>query len=155
MLGNPLADEVWRGMTALVADNSDGWRRATVDRTGLPFSRIRILLRLARGSMTVTEVAHAVTIDAPAATVAVNDLEHRGLVMREMVAANRRRKMVSLTDGGWAMVATINAIDDPAPEALAALDNNELTVLRELTGRVGEHSRAQLRDRIAGSEAGC
>ena len=73
MSRNPLADEVWRGITALVTDNGDSWKRAAVDRTGLPFSRIRILLRLARGSMTVTQVAHAVTIDAPAATVAVND----------------------------------------------------------------------------------
>ncbi len=142
-------------MAALVADNSGSWRRAAVDRTGLPFSRIRILLRLARGSMTLTEVARAVAIDAPAATVAVNDLEDRGLVMRQMVADNRRRKMVWLTDGGWAMVATINAIDDPAPEAVAALDNNELTVLRELTGKIGAHSRGQLRDRVADSESGC
>ncbi len=65
MSRNPEADEVWRAMTALVTDNRDSWRRATVDQTGLPFSRIRILLRLSRGSMTVTEVAHAVTIDPP------------------------------------------------------------------------------------------
>ncbi|APE17866.1 MarR family transcriptional regulator [Mycobacterium sp. WY10] len=136
MSRNPEADEVWRAMTALVTDNRDSWRRATVDQTGLPISRIRILLRLSRGSMTVKEVAHAVTIDPPAATVAVNDLEDRGLVMRQTIPTNRRYKVVSLTDAGWSMVATINAVDDPAPEALAALDGNELRALRDAIARV-------------------
>uniref|UniRef100_A0A5Q5BSU6 Transcriptional regulator, MarR family n=1 Tax=Mycobacterium sp. (strain MCS) TaxID=164756 RepID=A0A5Q5BSU6_MYCSS len=136
MSRNPEADEVWRAMTALVTDNRDSWRRATVDQTGLPFSRIRILLRLSRGSMTVKEVAHAVTIDPPAATVSVNDLEDRGLVMRQTIPTNRRYKVVSLTDAGWSMVATINAVDDPAPEALAALEGNELRALRDAIARV-------------------
>ena len=38
---NPLADEVWRAMAALVIDNRDSWKRAVVEETGLPFSRIR------------------------------------------------------------------------------------------------------------------
>ena len=42
----------------------------------------------------------AATIDAPAATVAVNDLEDRGLVVRETDPTNRRCKVVSLTDAG-------------------------------------------------------
>jgi DNA-binding MarR family transcriptional regulator len=133
---NPEADEVWRVMTTLVTDNRDSWRRATADQTGLPFSRIRILLRLARGSMTVKEVAQAVTIDAPAATVAVNDLEDRGLVMRQTIPTNRRCKVVSLTDRGWSMVAAIHGIDDPAPEALAALDSNELKALRDAIAKI-------------------
>ena len=136
MSRNSQADEVWRVMTALVTDNHDSWRRATADQTCLPFSRIRILRRLARGSMTVKEVAHAVTIDAPAATVAVNDLEDRGLVMRQTAPTNRRCKVVSLTDAGRSMVATIDAIDDPAPEALAALDRNDLTALRDALAKV-------------------
>ena len=57
--------------------------------------------------MTVKEVAAAATIDAPAATVAVNDLEDRGLVVRETDPTNRRCKLVSLTDAGRELVATI------------------------------------------------
>lgn len=91
------------------------------------------------------------TIDAPAATVAVNDLEHRGLVMREMVAANRRRKMVSLPHGGWAIVATINAIDVPAPEAPAPLGNNEIATLRERTAKLAHTRRAQHRNPVVDS----
>lgn len=136
---NPLADEVWGALTALVFDNRDSWRRAVVEETGLPFSRVRVLRRLGRQPMTVKQVAQAATLDAPAATVAVNDLEDRGLVVREVDPANRRCKTVSLTDDGRAVLATIEAIDDPAPDGLAALDDGELealrATLRKLTGR--------------------
>ena len=71
-------------MAALVFDNRDHWKRAVVEQSGLPFSRIRILKRLAGRPMTVKQVAQAATIDAPAATVAINDLEDRGLVVREI-----------------------------------------------------------------------
>ncbi len=43
MSDNPLVDEVWRTMAALVIDNRDSWKRAVVEGSGLPFSRIRIL----------------------------------------------------------------------------------------------------------------
>jgi DNA-binding MarR family transcriptional regulator len=132
MSNNPLADEVWRAMAALVIDNRDSWKRAVIEQTGLPFSRIRILRRLARKPMTVKQVAHAATIDAPAATVAVNDLEDRGLVLRETDPTNRRCKVVSLTDAGREMVRAIDAVDDPAPDALATLDDAQLKELKAI-----------------------
>lgn len=136
---NPLADEVWGALTTLVFDHRDSWRRAVVDATGLPFSRVRVLRRLGRQPMTVKQVAQAATLDAPAATVAVNDLEERGLVVREINPANRRCKTVSLTDAGRAVLATIESIHDPAPDVLAGLSDEELealrVTLRKLTGR--------------------
>ncbi|WP_179474675.1 MarR family winged helix-turn-helix transcriptional regulator [Mycolicibacterium vinylchloridicum] len=136
MSPNPVADQVWRAMSSLVLDNKDGWRRAVVERTGLPFSRIRILRRLASQPMTVKEVAEAATIDAPAATVAVNDLESRGLVVRQTHPDNRRCKLVSLTDAGRDVIAVLDATDDPAPEALAALDEQDLAALRTILARL-------------------
>jgi len=133
---NGLADDVWRAMASLVIDNRDSWKRAVVERTGLPFSRIRILSRLARRPMSVKQIAQAVTIDAPAATVAVNDLESRGLVVCETDPANRRCKMVSLTDAGRAMVHTIDTTDDPAPDILSGLDEAELEKLRAILGKL-------------------
>jgi DNA-binding MarR family transcriptional regulator len=131
-----LADGVWRTMASLVIDNRDTWKRSVVERTGLPFSRIRILSRLARSPMSVKQIAEAATIDAPAATVAVNDLESRGLVVRETDPTNRRCKVVSLTDAGRDMVATINATDDPAPEAISALDDGDLATLSALLAKM-------------------
>jgi len=119
-------------MAAAVIDNRDAWRRAVIEKTGLPFSRIRILRRLARRPMTVKQVAEAATIDAPAATVAVNDLEERGLVVRETDPTNRRCKVVSLTDAGRGMVQVIEGIDDPAPDALASLDDAQLKALKAI-----------------------
>ncbi|APE18405.1 MarR family winged helix-turn-helix transcriptional regulator [Mycolicibacterium pallens] len=136
MSGNPVADQVWRSMSSLVLDNKDRWRRAVVDRTGLPFSRIRILRRLAAQPMTVKEVAEAATIDAPAATVAVNDLEARGLVVRQPHPENRRCKLVSLTDAGRDVIAVLDETDDPAPQMLASLDEQDLQALQEILARV-------------------
>lgn len=138
MSGNPMADEVWRVMSSLVIDNRDSWKRAVVERSGLPFSRIRVLRRLARGPMTVKQVAVAATMDAPAATVAVNDLEDRGLVVRTPEPTNRRCKMVALTDAGRDMVRTIDATDDPAPEILSGLDGVELRKLQAILAKLSD-----------------
>lgn len=136
MSDRPLADGVWRDLAAFVLDNRDSWKRAVIEQSGLPFSRIRILKRLGRSPMTVKELAAAATIDAPAATVAVNDLEDRGLAVRRVDPANRRCKVVSLTDAGREMVAAIDAVDDPAPDALAALSDGELAALRSIVDRL-------------------
>lgn len=136
MSDSALADDVWRAMASLVIDNRDSWKRAVVERTGLPFSRIRILSRLARRAMSVKQIAQAATIDAPAATVAVNDLENRGLVIRETDPANRRCKMVSLTDAGRDMVHMIDTTEDPAPDILSGLDEAELKNLRAILGKL-------------------
>jgi DNA-binding MarR family transcriptional regulator len=121
MSGSALADGVWR---------------VVVDRSGLPFSRIRILQRLRRAPLTVKQVAAAATVDAPAATVAINDLEERGLVVRQTDPANRRCKVVSLTDAGRELMAVIDAVDDPAPDVLAALDEGDLATLRSILDKL-------------------
>ena len=136
MPGDPIADEVWRTMSALVLENKDAWRRSVVELTGLPFSRIRILKRLDRHPMTVKQVAEAATIDAPAATVAVNDLEARGLVVREINPENRRSKVVSLTTAGREMLRAVNEVADPPPAPLAALDGEDLRALRAILSRL-------------------
>ncbi len=136
MSASPVADDVWRAMSSLVIDNRDSWKRAVVDRSGLPFSRIRVLRRLARGPMTVKQVAVAATMDAPAATVTVNDLEERGLVVRTPEPTNRRCKVVSLTDAGRAMVQTIDETDDPAPQILLGLDEGDLRKLQAILAKL-------------------
>ena len=109
MSGNPMADDVWRAMSSL-----------------------------ARGPMTEKQVAAAATMDAPAATVAVNDLEDRGLVVRTPEPTNRRCKVVSLTDAGREMVATIDATDDPAPDVLAGLSDDDLNTLGSVLAKLAK-----------------
>lgn len=136
MSDNPIAADVWKAMSALVLENKDAWRRAVVELTGLPFSRIRILKRLDRHPLTVKQVAEAATIDAPAATVAVNDLENRGLVIREVNPENRRSKVVSLTEAGREMLRAVNDVPDPPPAALVTLDDEDLRRLRTILWRL-------------------
>src|SRR4029077_1319888 len=136
MSSSHLADEVWRAIASLVIDNRDGWKRAVVEQTGLPFSRIRVLKRLGREPMTVKQLAHAAAMDAPATTVTVNDLEDRGLVVRETDPTNRRCKVVSLTDGGRNLVRKIDAIDDPAPDVLVTLDDAQLKELKAILDKL-------------------
>jgi len=136
MSSSHLADEVWRAIASLVIDNRDGWKRAVVEQTGLPFSRIRVLKRLGREPLTVKQLAHAAAMDAPATTVTVNDLEDRGLVVRETDPTNRRCKVVSLTDGGRNLVRKIDAIDDPAPDVLVTLDDAQLKELKAILDKL-------------------
>lgn len=130
-MGDP-RDDVWQSMASLVHTNRDSWRRAVVARSGLPFSRFRILSRLGEGPLSVKALAAAATLDAPAATVALNDLAERGLADRQIDPGNRRTKIVSLTDAGQELVDSIRSIDDPAPPAFEALSEKELNVLAEL-----------------------
>lgn len=120
----------------MVLENKDTWRRSVVELTGLPFSRIRILKRLEPRPMTMKQVAEAATIDAPAATVAVNDLEARGLVVRETDPANRRCKMVSLTSAGREVLRAVNGFSDPPPPSLAGLDGEDLRSLHAILSRL-------------------
>ena len=134
-----LADEVWQSMAAVVVENRDSWKRAVVEQTGLPFSRARILRRLEAKAMTAKELGAATAMDAPATTVAINDLEERGLVVRQPDPDNRRCKLVSLTDAGAALMRGIRQIDDPAPPIFATLDADELATLRDLLSRLRRH----------------
>ena len=136
MSHDAVADHVWRTMSSLVLDNKDAWRRTAVELTGLPFSRIRILKRRGRRPMSEKEGAEMATTDAPAATVAVNDLEARGLVVREINPANRRCKVVSLTDAGHRLVDAINGLPDPPPAALAGLASADLEALRAVLAKI-------------------
>ncbi|MBF6327768.1 MarR family winged helix-turn-helix transcriptional regulator [Nocardia transvalensis] len=135
---SPTPDEVWHLLTHFVMDTRDTYKRAVVERTGLPFSRIRVLRRLRSGPMTVKQLAHAATMDAPATTVTVNDLEERGLVVREIDPTNRRSKLVSITAAGRKVVADAASTPDPAPPSLTALSPTELTTLQNILRKL-EH----------------
>ena len=132
-----LADAVWATLIRLVFDHRDSWKRAVIEESGLPFSRIRVLRRLEGAPLTVKQLAYAATVDAPAATVAVNDLEQLGLVVREVDPDNRRSKLVSLTEAGRELLMRLDRVADPAPAALAALSADDLETLHGIVSRLG------------------
>lgn len=120
------ADQVWASLVALVMDTLGDWRRRVSEVTGLPFGRTRALRRLHDGPLALHALAEAMSVDAPAATVAVNDLEARGLVVRQPHPTDRRTKLVSLTPAGRELVARERAIVQHAPRALAELPAADL-----------------------------
>ena len=132
MKRNREADRVWASLVGVVMDGMGEWRRRVVEATGLPFGRTRVLRRLYDGPLALHALAEAMTVDAPAATVAVNDLEARGLVVRQPHPTNRRTKLVSLTAAGRELVAREHALAVHAPPALAELNAADLAVLTRL-----------------------
>ncbi|NMO00544.1 winged helix-turn-helix transcriptional regulator [Gordonia sp. TBRC 11910] len=133
----PTPEEVWNLLVHIAFDDRDGWRRAVAEHTGVAFSRIRVLKRLARsGPTTLKDLAHASAMDQPATTVAINELEARGMVIRDVDAADRRRKLVSITDVGREVIAKAHAVPDPAPAALREFDVDDLAALRKLLRRL-------------------
>lgn len=130
------ADQVWAMLVRSARDGHDAWRRAVVERTGLPFSRIRVLKRLEPGPISLTNLAHAAAIDRPAATVAVNELEQLNLAAREVDPHNRRCKLVSITAAGRGVLELVRATSDPAPAALLEFTADELTILARMLARL-------------------
>jgi DNA-binding MarR family transcriptional regulator len=130
-------DRVWQSIVTLVMDSRGGWRKMVSEATGLPFSQIRALKRLAGGPLTLSELATAMDADAPAATVAVNGLEERGLVERKARHEDRRVKTVSLTAEGKKVLRQAKTLVERAPETFRSLSEGDVEVLRRIIGRVG------------------
>ena len=92
------ARRAWSAMCDLVLDNER--RREVSEALGLTFGRIRALRRIARSPMTMGELAANLGIDAPYATLVVDELERQGLVERRPHPTDRRAKLVAPTDHG-------------------------------------------------------
>jgi DNA-binding MarR family transcriptional regulator len=137
-------DRVWQTIVALVMDTRGDWRRNVAAATGLPFTRVRALKRLNGGPLTLRALAESLGTDAPAATVAVNDLERRGLVTRCEHPDDRRAKLVSLTTAGRATLRAVKTVSDHAPEPLASLPREDVKSLARIFDAVtGDEGRAR------------
>jgi DNA-binding MarR family transcriptional regulator len=130
-------DRVWQAIVTLVMDSRGDWRRRVSEATGLPFTQVRALKRLSGGPLTLSELASALDSDAPAATVAVNGLEKRGLVERRALGDDRRVKTVSLTPDGKKVLRQAKALVEQAPENLRSLSDSEVAVLQRILARFG------------------
>ena len=132
----PDRDRAWQRLVAFVMDGRWDWRRKMSEAAGLPFSRVRALDRLRRGPLTLRALADVIGTDAPATTVIVNDLEARGLVVRETHPDDRRAKVVSLTPEGRQVVRAARAVNDVAPPAFDALTDEDVTELLRIVERL-------------------
>jgi DNA-binding MarR family transcriptional regulator len=120
------ADDVWAQLVSLVMESRTDWRREACRVTGLTFNQIRALRRIGDGPLTLAALAYSMTVDAPAATVAVNALENAGLVARTPHPTNKGAMIVELTAAGRRTLDAALAVADKPPHALAALSAADL-----------------------------
>jgi DNA-binding MarR family transcriptional regulator len=128
------ASDVWLLMSDLVLENQR--RREVADAVGLSFGRTRAVRRVARRPMSMRELAEALGIDPPNATVVVAELESLGLVTRRPHPTDGRAKVVEATAKGKEIAQRADAILAAPPAALSALDADELQTLGRLLERV-------------------
>jgi DNA-binding MarR family transcriptional regulator len=129
-----VASEVWLLMSELVLDHER--RRQVSDALGISFSRARAVRRVARQPMSMGELAAALGIERPNATVLVDELESLGLVRRRPHPTDRRAKLVEATRKGKTLARRANDILATPPPALSALSTDELETLRRLLNNV-------------------
>lgn len=104
--------------------------------------RVKALLWLSEGPLSLSGIAEAVGVDAPYATLIVDALEERGLVERRPDPADRRRKLVSLTPEGKEAVTRVARIQRQPPPGFGSLSGADLDTLEELMRRLTEGSHA-------------
>jgi len=94
------AVRVWSALYDYV--NAQDRRRELQSALGLGggFGRVKVLLHLEEGPMTLRDIADANGLDAPYATVICDKLVEKGLVTRTPHPDDKRRKLVSLTEKG-------------------------------------------------------
>jgi len=130
MSDEDVAREVWLLMSDFVLDQLR--RRAVSEALGMTFGRARAVRRLARGPMSMRELADALDIDPPNATVLVDDLESRGLVRRRPSLTDRRAKVVEATRKGKGLARRADDILATPPPAISGLKASELDALRRI-----------------------
>ena len=134
-----LAGEVWRDMRELVLDNE---RRAEVSRAlELSFNRVKALMVIGASRLTMRDLAVALGIDAPYATVVVDDLERRGLVERSVSPDDRRVKVVRLTVEGHSAVRHARSILERPPAQVLSLSERDLTFLHRTLSTIVDERR--------------
>ncbi len=134
--GDP-ARRAWSAMCDLVLDNER--RREVSEAVDLSFGRIKAIRRIARAPMTMGELAANLGIDAPYATLVVDELERQGLVERRPHPTDRRAKLVATTAQGAKVAREAEEIMSRPPVGLTNLSTHE----QESLATILEHARAE------------
>ncbi len=129
------ATRVWHELRVLLLEQHDR-RKEVSEALGMSFNRVKALRRIASQPHTLRSLADYMMIDAPYATLIVDDLARRGLVERTANPADRRSKLVHITPQGKAAAEEADRILDTPPEALLALPPQDLAALERIVDRL-------------------
>ncbi len=129
------AARVWATMRQFVESNAHTGNLR--ERLGLDrgVGRVKALLLLKDGPLSLGEIAAAHNVDAPYATITVNKLEPLGLVERTLDPEDHRRKIVTLTPAGRDAVGLAEEAQAAPPPPLANLSAADLAQLDGLLAK--------------------
>ncbi len=133
-----VAARVWSAMQAFVAAQDRRKQLQEALHLGRGLGRVKVLVLLTDGPMTLRDIAEANGVDAPYATVIVDKLVSRGLVERTAHPDDLRRKLVKLTADGHEAAALAHRILAEPPAALTALVPSDLALLEEVLTRLND-----------------
>jgi DNA-binding MarR family transcriptional regulator len=123
-------------MTALVHGNDPAGELRRALGLGRGTGRVKTLLSLAPGPLSLAELALVIGADPPYATLIVNELQALGLLSRTPDPRDRRKKSVQLTTAGRQAVRTAQRIIERPPPALRDMPGAELSRLHELLAQL-------------------
>jgi DNA-binding MarR family transcriptional regulator len=127
---------VWQELRAFVLAHDHREELRETLGLGRGMGRIKVLMRLTEGPLTLRDIAEFTGVDAPYATLIVDNLEARGLVGRTAHPDDRRRKLVTLTPAGREAAAHAAHIIGQPPAGFTRLTDAELTLLESLLARL-------------------
>ena len=136
------AARVWAAMRDLASGYPPPQMLREALNLGRGSGRVKALLQLTSGPLSLSGLAEAVSVDAPYATLIVDTLEERGLVERHADPGDRRRKLVELTPAGKEATEGLLQILREPPPGFADLSPAELDTLEHLLSRVTAYEKA-------------
>jgi len=131
-----LASSVWEIMSAFVLGNDPADELRQALGLGRGTGRVKTLIGLADGPLSLAELARRIGVDPPYATIIVNELQALGLLTRSPDDHDRRRKAVELTQLGRDAVRKAQDIMARPPSALRDMPAGDLARLKELLGQL-------------------
>jgi DNA-binding MarR family transcriptional regulator len=135
-----LAERVWLAMRTFVEAHAKPDKLREQLGLGLGVGRVKALLLLDSGPLTLGEIAAAHRVDAPHATVIVDNLEALGLVTRTSHPDDRRRRLVTLTDKGHDAVSLARRTLAEPPSPLRELPEAALRQLDDALRQIAEQA---------------
>lgn len=129
------AERAWGNIRRIVLGGNER-RKEVVEALGMSFFRVKALRRIAKGPITLRELADELLTDRPYTTLVVADLAERGLVARTANPADRRSKIVTATEAGKAEAARAERILGAPPSALLTLPEKDLAALDRIAARL-------------------
>ncbi|WP_214320393.1 MarR family winged helix-turn-helix transcriptional regulator [Nonomuraea sediminis] len=129
------AARAWKNLRILLQERGDR-RREVTEALGMSFFRIKALRAIARQPMTLRDLADSLLTDRPYTSLVVEDLASRGLVERTANPADRRSKIVTVTEAGAETAAEAERILNQPPAALYDLPEADLAALDRIAAHL-------------------